>query len=141
MGLNIKKVRPMFNQVICTMDKYNDAELKKDGLVDLHKVQNPIREYQTVVEVGPMVRNISVGDLVMVNPKRYSKMKHQEGSLKDGVIGDNMVVSYNFNVIELDHKQYLLLTDQDIDFVIEEYEMEEEPQSDIIVPDNNIITL
>lgn len=141
MSLNIKKIRPMFNQVICTMDKYSDSELKKDGLVDLHKVQNPIREYQTVVEVGPMVRNISVGDLVMVNPKRYSKMKHQEGSLKDGVIGDNMVVSYNFNVIEIDHKQYLLLTDQDIDFVIEEYEEEEEPQSDIIVPDNTILTL
>ena len=141
MSLNIKKIRPMFNQVICTMDKYDDSELKKDGLVDLHKVQNPIREYQTVVEVGPMVRNISVGDLVMVNPKRYSKMKHQEGSLKDGVIGDNMVVSYNFNVIEIDHKQYLLLTDQDIDFVIEEYEEEEEPQSDIIVPDNTILTL
>ena len=141
MSLNIKKIRPMFNQVICTMDKYSDSELKKDGLVDLHKVQNPIREYQTVVEVGPMVKNISVGDLVMVNPKRYSKMKHQEGSLKDGVIGDNMVVSYNFNVIEIDHKQYLLLTDQDIDFVIEEYEEEEEPQSDIIVPDNTILTL
>ncbi len=140
MSLNIKKIRPMFNQVICTMDKYSDSELKKDGLVDLHKVQNPIREYQTVVEVGPMVKNISVGDLVMVNPKRYSKMKHQEGSLKDGIIGDNMVVSYNFNVIEIDHKQYLLLTDQDIDFVIEEYE-EEEPQSDIIVPDNTILTL
>lgn len=141
MSINIKKIRPMFNQIICTMDKYTDSELKKDGLVDLHKVQNPIREYQKVVEVGPMVKNISVGDLVMVNPKRYAKMKHQEGSLKDGVIGDNMVVNYNFNVIELDHKQYLLLTDQDIDFVIEDYELEEEPQSDIIVPDNTILTL
>lgn len=130
----------MFNQVICTMDKYTDEELKKDSIIDLHKVNNPIREYQKVVAVGPMVKNISVGDLVMVNPKRYSKMKHQEGSLKDGVIGDNMVISYNFNVIELDHQQYLLLVDQDIDFVIEEYEIEATDKPiDIIVPNNDII--
>lgn len=130
----------MFNQVICTMDKYTDDELRTDSIIDLHKVNNPIREYQKVVAVGPMVKNINVGDMVMVNPKRYSKMKHQEGSLKDGVIGDNMVVNYNFNVIDLDHKQYLLLTDQDIDFVIEEYEVEAtEKPSDIIVPNNDII--
>ena len=63
-------------------------------------------------------------------------MKHKEGSLKDGVIGDNMVVEYKFNVIELDHQKYLLLTDQDIDFVIEDYE---EEQDDIVEIKNEII--
>lgn len=127
----------MFNQVICTMDTYNDEEIKKDSIIDIHKVQNPIKEYQKVVAIGPMVRTIEVGDTVMINPKRYSKMKHKEGSLKDGVIGDNMVVEYKFNVIELDHKKYLLLTDQDIDFIIEEYE--EEQESDIVEVKNEII--
>lgn len=136
MMINIKKIRPMFNQVICTMDIYGDEEIKSQDIIDYKKVQNPIKEYQKVVAVGPMVKNIAVGDLVMVNPKRYSKMKHQEGSLKDGVIGDNMVVEYKFNVIELDHMKYLLLTDQDIDFVIEEYE---EEQDDIVEVKNDII--
>ena len=135
--INIKKIRPMFNQVICTMEVYGDEELNKDSIIDIHKVQNPIKEYQKVIAVGPMVKTIEVGDMVMVNPKRYSKMKHKEGSLKDGVIGDNMVVEYKFNVIELDHQKYLLLTDQDIDFVIEEYE---EEQDDIIEVKNEIIT-
>ena len=140
MKLNIKKIRPMFNQVITTMDKYSDEEQKTGSIIDVHKVNNPIKEYQKVVAVGPMVRNIEVGDVVMVNPKRYGRMQHKEGSLKDGIISDNPVVSYHFNVIELNHTQYLLLLDQDIDFIIEEYEEEQEsPQSDIIVPNNDII--
>lgn len=137
--LNIKKIKPMFNQVICTMDKYTDEEIKIGPIIDVHKVNNPIKEYQKVVAVGPMVKNISLGDMVMINPKRYQKLKHKENSLKDGVISDNVVVEYNFNVIELDHVKYLLLQDNDIDFVIEEYEEEESPQSDIIVPNNDII--
>ena len=140
MTINIKKIRPMFNQVITTMEKYSDEELKVGSIIDVSKVNNPIKEYQKVVAVGPMVRNIEVGDVVMINPKRYGKMLHKEGSLKDGVIEDNPVVSYNFNVIELDHQPYLLLLDQDIDFIVEEYEeVEDSPQSDIIVPNNDII--
>lgn len=140
MTLNIKKIRPMFNQVITTMDKYSDDEMKTGSIIDVSKVNNPIKEYQKVVAVGPMVRNIEVGDIVMINPKRYGKVLHKEGSLKDGVITDNPVVSYNFNVIELDRTPFLLLLDQDIDFIIEEYEeVEDSPQSDIIVPNNDII--
>lgn len=140
MTLNIKKIRPMFNQVITTMDKYSDDEMKTGSIIDVSKVNNPIKEYQKVVAVGPMVRNIEVGDIVMINPKRYGKVRHKEGSLKDGIITDNPVVSYNFNVIELNHTPFLLLLDQDIDFIIEEYEeVKDSPQSDIIVPNNDII--
>lgn len=140
MTLNIKKVRPMFNQVITTMDKYSDDEMKTGSIIDVSKVNNPIKEYQKVVAVGPMVKNIEVGDIVMINPKRYGKVRHKEGSLKDGIITDNPVVSYNFNVIELNHTPFLLLLDQDIDFIIEEYEeVKGSPQSDIIVPNNDII--
>lgn len=129
----------MFNQVITTMNKYSDEELKNGSIIDIHKVNNPIKEYQKVLFVGPMVKNINVGDLVMINPKRYGKMLHKEGSLKDGVIGDNPVVTYNFNVIRIDHQDYLLITDQDIDFIIDEYEEELDNTEDIIVPDNSII--
>lgn len=137
--LNIKKIKPMFNQVICTMDKYTDEDIKMGSIIDIHKVNNPIKEYQKVIAVGPMVKNISLGDMVMINPKRYQKLKHKENSLKDGIISDNVVVEYNFNVIELDHVKYLLLQDNDIDFVIEEYEEEESPQSDIIIPNKDIM--
>jgi hypothetical protein len=135
--LNIKKIRPMANYLVTTKEEYTDKDVKKGELIT--KIRGSLKEYQKVVAVGPMVRNIQVGDLVCINPKRYARRKYQEGSLKDGVITENPVVSYNFNVIELDHVSHLLLTDQDIDFVIEESEDEEVQENPIIVPKRKII--
>ena len=139
MALNIKKIRPMFNQVICTMDKYTEQDSKIGSIIDVSKVQNPIKEYQKVIAVGPMVKNVNVGDLVMINPKRYEVKKYDDNSLKNDLVSQTKVIKYNFNVIVLDHVKYLLVQDNDIDFVIEEYEEEEEPKSDIVVPNNDII--
>ena len=86
-----------------------------------------------------MVRGIQVGDIVCINPRRYAVKKYQEGSLKDGIIKENEVLRYNFNVVELNHVPHLLLVDQDIDFVIEECEEEKEEQDSIVVPDRKII--
>jgi len=136
--LNIIKIRPMANYLVTTKDEYTEEDVKRGGL--LIKNVGSLKEYQKVVAVGPMVRGIQVGDLVCINPKRYAQYKHKPGSLKDGVITDNPVVSYNFNVIELDHVSHLLLTDQDIDFVIEEWNDEKEPEkSNIIIPERKII--
>lgn len=135
--LNIKKIKPMANYLVTTKVEYGDEDIKKGGLIT--KIKGSLKEYQTVVAVGPLVRGIQVGDLVCINPKRYAKYKHEAGSLKDGVITDNPVVAYNFNVIELDHVSYLLLTDQDIDFIIEDYEDEEVKESPIIIPEKKLI--
>ena len=129
----------MFNQVICTMDKYTDKDSKIGSLIDIQKVQNPIKEYQRVVAVGPMVKNVKVGDLVMINPKRYEVKKYDDNSIKNDLVSQTQVVKYNFNIIVLNHVKHLLIVDNDIDFVIEEYEEEVEPKSDIVVPNNDII--
>lgn len=134
--INIKSIRPMANYLVTTKDEYTAADNVGKSIVT--KLEGTLKEYQKVVAIGPMVRGIQVGDIVCINPKRYAKYKHQPGSLKDGVITDNPVISYNFNVIELDHVSHLLLTDQDIDFVIEDYEEELDAPS-IIVPEKKII--
>lgn len=120
--LKIKKVKPMFTALITTMDKYEHDVLTSGGLIDTAKQQGSLKEYQKVVAVGSSVRDIKVGDLVCINPTRFAVKKHQAGSLKDGVIGDNPVISYKFDTIELDGKMFLLLQDRDIDFIIEDYE-------------------
>lgn len=135
--LNIKKIRPMANYLVTTKEEYTEDDVRKSGLIT--KMVGSLKEYQKVVAIGPMVRGIQVGDIVCINPKRYAKYKHQPGSLKDGIVTDNPVVAYNFNVIELDHVSHLLLTDQDIDFVIEESEEEEVKENPIIVPERKII--
>ena len=139
MKLNIKKIKPMFNQVITTMDKYSDEDAKIGSLIDVAKVKNPIKEYQKVIAVGPMVKNVNVGDIVMINPRRYEVKKYEDGSIKNNIVAQNEIIKYNFNVIELNHVPHLLLSDNDIDFVIEEYEEEKTTQSDIIVPNNDLI--
>lgn len=123
----IKKVKPMFNGLITTMNKYdNDIKVRGTDLIDSSKA-NTVKEYQTVVAVGPMVRGIEVGDTVFINPKRYAVMKHKPGSLQDGVIKDNPVIGYNFDIVEIDGVDHLYLQDSDIKFVAEVEEFDENP--------------
>ena len=129
----------MFNQIACTMDVYTIDELKKDGIIDSSKLKQTVKEYQKVIAVGPSVKNIEVGDLVKINPTRYGRKKYEEGSLKDNVVANNLVEQFNFRYITIDHRKYLLLYDTDVDYVVEEWEDEELPQTDIIIPNNEII--
>lgn len=131
--LKVKKVKPMFTALITTMDKYEEDVRTSGGLLDVTKQQGGLKEYQTVLAVGSSVRDIKVGDLVCVNPARFAVKQHQAGTLKDGVVTDNPVVKYNFDVIEMDGKQCLLLQDRDIDFIIEEYEEVPDPTPSTLI--------
>lgn len=134
--LKIKKIKPLFTSIITTMEKYENDVITNGGLIDTSKQQGGLKEYQTVLAVGTTVRDIKVGDVVCINPSRFAVKKHQPGSLKDGVIVDNPTISYNFDVVEMDGKQCLLLQDRDIDFIIEEYEEVPDPTpSKIIKPE------
>ena len=130
----------MFTSLITTMDKYEHDMTTRGGLIDTTKQQGGLKEYQTVLAVGSSVRDIKVGDIVCVNPARFAVRKHQAGTLKDGIVTDNPVTTYNFDVVEMDGKQCLLLQDRDIDFIIEEYEEIPDPTpSPIIQPERKKI--
>lgn len=130
--LKIKKIRPLNTTVITTADLYEE-DVKQGTLIS--KVSGTLKEYQRVVAVGPLVRNIEVGDLVAVNPANYAVRKHKPGSLKDGIIEDNVITGYNFKMIEIDNVNHLYLQDRDIDYVIEDSEEVDEAPQSIIVPD------
>lgn len=134
------KVKPLFNRIITTMDLYENDQTV-NGVIDTRKVQGSLKEYQTVIAVGTTVSNIKVGDVVAINPTRYAKVKHNPGSLKNGIIDDNAVVGYKFNTITINDKEHLMLYDQDIDFIVEEYEDIEDSGPTIIQPEKpSIIT-
>ena len=138
--LKVKKIRPMFTSLITTMNKYEQDKLTDGGLIDTSKQQGTLKEYQTVLAVGDSVRGIKVGDLVCVNPARFAVRKHEKGSMRDGVIADNPVVTYNFDVVEMNEQQCLLLQDRDIEYVIEDYEEIPDPTpSSLIQPDNTLV--
>lgn len=133
--LKVKMIKPMFTALVTTMDKYEHDVMTNGGLIDTTKRQGSIKEYQTVLAIGSSVRDIKVGDLVCINPTRFAVKQHREGSLKDGVIGDNPIIKYNFDVIEMDGKQCLLLQDRDIDFIIDEYEEVPDTASSLLMPE------
>lgn len=64
--------------------------------------------------------------MVCINPIRYAQYKHDKSSLKD-LATNNPITGYNFNVVEIDGKDCLLLHDQDIRYVIEDYEEVPDP--------------
>ena len=120
--LKINKIKPMFTSIVCTMDQYDSDIISDSGIIDTTKQEGELKEYQTVLAVGSSVRDIKVGDLVSINPTRFAVKQHKEGGLKDGIIKDNPVVRYNFDIIELGGSMCLLLQDRDINFIIEEFE-------------------
>lgn len=120
--LKIKKIKPMFNRVLTTCDLYTE-DLMTDGIIDSTKVEGAIKEYQTVIACGPMVKSVKPGDVVVINPTRYQVMKHKEGTLNDGIIQDNAVLSYNFPIMVVNDAPCLYIYDSDIEFAIKEFEM------------------
>ena len=136
--LKIKSIKPMFDSLVTTMNKYEEDGFENGVIV---KQAGSLKEYQTVLAIGPAVRNIEVGDMVMINPTRYAKMKHQKGSLKDGVITDNAVIGYEFKTVTINDEEYLYLQSQDIMYSFEGEEVEDKKDNKVslIIPNNKIL--
>lgn len=132
--LNIKSIKPLANYLVVTKETYKDEDF--DGIIQ-DKLTGSVKEYQKVVAIGPMVRVIQVGDLVSINPRRYAVTKYRPDSVKDNIEGMQKVVGYNIPEITINHEKFMLITDQDVEFVIEEYE--EEKPSNLILPKQQII--
>lgn len=130
--LKIKKLKPQFTTVITTLDVYED-NLIEDGIVVAPK--GALKLYQRVVAVGPNVRELKEGDLVLLNLQNYLKRKWKENSVKEDM--ENMEESfvYDFPKIIIDGKLYAKLQDRDIDGIIEDYEEVEiiESESDSLI--------
>ena len=120
--MRIKKIKPLFTRIVTTMDMYVEDQYANPGhLIDVSKLKKGIKEYQRVISVGTSVRNVKEGDLVCINPDRYAVRQFQEDSMKADLMV-NQIVSYNFNVVKLEDKEYLLLDEADIEFVVEDYD-------------------
>ena len=121
--MKLKKIKPLYTRIVTTMDTYVEQDVTaSSGLVtDISKLKRGIKEYQRVVEVGTSVSNLKVGDWVCINPDRYAVKQFSENSVKNDLM-TNQVVRYNFNVVTLDDKDYLLLDERDVEFIIEEKE-------------------
>ena len=136
--LKINKIKPVFNKIVTTCDVYQMG--KSTGGIII-KTDGTIKEYQRVEAIGSTVRDIKVGDIVMINPKRYLVAKHNDkpDSVKN-VNSDEVTFSVDFPILEYGGKKHLLIYDQDIDYIIDGEEVEDEQtKSSLILPNNKII--
>ena len=131
--LKVNSIKPLFNKIVTTCDTY-DSDKTKGGIIV--KTDGTIKEYQRVEAVGSTVRDIKVGDLVMINPTRYIVPKHREkrGESLKGVIGDELTLGVSFPIVEYGDKRHLLINDQDIDYIIDGEEVEDEQPKSLILP-------
>lgn len=143
--LKIKKGTPLLNYVILTADRYTADELADmyGGIVPAN-MTDQLKPYQKIISISPrssMVNILKPDMLVLINIDRYGRSIQKKNSIKESMdeYYDSHVV-YNVPVIELDGKECLKLGDNDIEFIIEDYEFVTiEKTSKIEVPDKKIL--
>ena len=121
--IKVKKVRPLLNHVITTADRYEEAQMK-DGLIDTANPEGEIMNYQRVIALGPNAYSgLNVGDMVLINPKRYMIPEH---SLRKGSVEekreDEVTMYVQWPIVEIDDKECLFLYDSDLEVMIDEWE-------------------
>lgn len=123
MMITMKKVRPMFTKIVTTAKVYGKDQTGVDGVV-VTAFAGTVMPVQKVVSVGANSAGIKVGDLVLVNPKRYSHSQWQdEGSVKeDYVQAVRHTPVYLVPEIMLGGERHFLLETSDIDCVLEEWD-------------------
>jgi len=124
--LKIKKIKPAFTSIVTTGEKYAEDMYDNSGLIECKK--GDLKTYQKVVAVGPLVRDIKVGDMVMINVLNYAVKKYDPNSLKEDM-GMNSTLGYKFNWVQVDDEDgnpqdCLFLSDRDILFSFEGEEVQ-----------------
>lgn len=130
--LHIKSIKPLFTNIVTTGDKYKE-DMKANGIIVANK--GDLKLYQKVLAIGSSVRDIQVGDTVMIDPKNYAVMKYDPNSIKNDM-DMNKVIKWNLPWVVIDDEEgnpqdCLLLSDRDVKFVFEG----EETNESIIIPD------
>lgn len=128
----IKKIRPLFTGIVTTATRYVGNQFADKGslIIDTRKLAGSMNPYQRVISVGMMVKDIKEGDIVKINFMRYTVAKHVPGKIEDTTSGgkvqkDNYTADIELPTIEIDGQQCLWLQNNDIEYIVEDYEVGE----------------
>lgn len=119
--IKVLKATPMFNGVITTCHQW-EFDGESDGLIDTAKSQGIVKPHQKVVAVGSAARSVKVGDLVIIDPTRFMKMRYNENSLKNNVVKENEIAGFDFPIIYINDEPHMLLNENDISYIVNEFE-------------------
>lgn len=124
--LHITKIKPLYSSLVTTGERYKE-DMIENGIIVSNK--GDLKLYQKVIAVGSTVRDINVGDTVMINPMNYAVMKYDKNSLQND-LDNNKTIKWNLPWVTIDDEkgnpiECLLLNDRDIKFVFEGKETNE----------------
>ncbi len=136
--LKVKSIKPLFTGVLTTANKYETTSTKNGIIVSAKQTEGHIKEYQTVVKVGSSVREIKPGDIVLINPSRYLRKKFDENSIRDD-FDKNPTIEINIPTVVINDKEYFLIEDRDIAYIIDDCEEIPDTKPSIIMPKNTTI--
>ena len=136
--LKVKSIKPLFTGVLTTANKYETTSTKNGIIISAKQTEGHIKEYQTVVKVGSSVREIKPGDIVLINPSRYLRKKFDENSIRDD-FDKNPTIEINIPTVLINDKEYFLIEDRDIAYIIDDCEEIPDTKPSIIMPKNTTI--
>jgi len=124
--LHIKKIKPMFTNIITTGDRF-EKDFTQGGLIVAKK--GDLKVWQEGIAIGDMVKGINVGDKVMINIANYAVRKYSKDSIQND-LDNNPKLRYNLNWVSMDDENgnqmdCLLLNDRDILYTFEGEEEDE----------------
>lgn len=130
--LHIKKITPLFTGIVTTGNRF-EKDYKSNGIIIAKK--GTLKSWQKVLAVGSTVRDIKVGDMVMIDASNYAVRRYSKDSIQNDM-DNNPTLQYKFNWVTIDDEngnpqECLLLNDRDIQYIFEGEEVEDS----IIVPD------
>lgn len=124
--LHITKIKPLFDHLLVTGDVF-EKDMIQGGVIMANK--GDLKLWQTVLAVGSTVRNINVGDKVMIDPSAFAVKKYNKDSLQND-LDNNPTLSYKFPFETIDDengnpKECLYISDRNVKFVFEGEERDE----------------
>lgn len=139
--LNISKINPVATRMLVTGEVYSEDMYNDYGIIENKK--GDMKEYQTVIEVGSMVRDIKVGDKVMLNMMHFAVMQYDPNSIKKDM-GMQKIKGYQFPKVELtkgdgSKQECLYIDQQDIVFSFEGEEVQGKKNPIIMPADKKVI--
>lgn len=118
--LHVTKIKPVFNHLLITADTF-DKDMIQGGVIIAKK--GDLKLWQTVVAIGSTVRDIKVGDKVMIIPDHFAVKKYNKNSVQND-LDNNPVLTYNFPFETVDDEkgnphEHLYISDNDVRYVFE----------------------
>lgn len=117
--IRINEIKPLFTTIITTLDVYEE-DLIENGV--LKAPQGSLRMYQKVLAVGSSVRDVKVGDMVLLNFGNYIVRKFKENSIKEDMSAQEDEYVYDIPRILIGGKICGKFQDRDVEGVITDFE-------------------